>query len=407
MGDPGRSSSASSRNIRARRQGIVGRFAKRSSHQRPVRLGGRINDGSERPGPAPMRGSSIMSACAAVSTRPPPPDRSHVGRTANRPAAARRGSGRYRQRRHPCLFRAAPGARARLRGPHLFAARLAAAAPGRTRRRHIARAGQSPARRTSCGLQGGGPARRAAGRAARGALRAHAQLILRTDVACEIEWRLFTELLELPCEQPGRESRRDALAEAILADPRVTGAAGALLAGIGRQAEEPAFRARLAEAMATYAGTRAAAAEITTSLLTLSSGALALKQLTPGAASLGPALAALIAQQSAIASFPLGAGLGGIWFGLFPAAPGFGLVAALTGGLMLAASFTAAFAGIVADPVQRRLGLHEKRLRRMLAALEAQMLDPASPGFAVHDHYVARLLDLFDMLGSAWRLAHP
>ncbi|HET6184360.1 MAG TPA: DUF6635 family protein [Acetobacteraceae bacterium] len=233
------------------------------------------------------------------------------------------------------------------------------------------------------------------------------QLILRTDVACEIEWRLFTELLELPCEQPGRESRRDALAEAILADPRVTGAAGALLAGIGRQAEEPAFRARLAEAMATYAGTRAAAAEITTSLLTLSSGALALKQLTPGAASLGPALAALIAQQSAIASFPLGAGLGGIWFGLFPAAPGFGLVAALTGGLMLAASFTAAFAGIVADPVQRRLGLHEKRLRRMLAALEAQMLDPASPGFAVHDHYVARLLDLFDMLGSAWRLAHP
>jgi hypothetical protein len=42
----------------------------------------------------------------------------------------------------------------------------------------------------------------------------------------------------------------------------------------------------------------------------------------------------------------------------------------------------------------------------MLAALESQMLDPAAPAFAVHDHYVARLLDLFDLLGSAWRLAH-
>jgi hypothetical protein len=24
----------------------------------------------------------------------------------------------------------------------------------------------------------------------------------------------------------------------------------------------------------------------------------------------------------------------------------------------------------------------------------------------VHDHYVARLMDLFDILGCAWRLAH-
>lgn len=256
-------------------------------------------------------------------------------------------------------------------------------------------------------------AMKAAGLAARklgaGRLARFAQqrsLLLRTDVGRELEWLVVTDLLELPFRQRGRVAARDALAETILAEPSVAEAAAALLAPLGACGDDPAFRARLAEAMTSYAATRAAAAEIATSLLTLGTGALAVKQLTPGAMSLGPALASLLAQQSAIASFPLGTGLGGLWYGLFPAAPSAALMTSLTGGLMLTAAFAAAFAGILADPVQRRLGLHERRLNRMLTALERQMLDPSAAAFAVHDHYVARLLDLFDMLGSAWRLAH-
>ena len=42
----------------------------------------------------------------------------------------------------------------------------------------------------------------------------------------------------------------------------------------------------------------------------------------------------------------------------------------------------------------------------MLDVLERQLRDPRSPAFAVHDYYVARLMDLFDILGCAWRLAH-
>ena len=49
------------------------------------------------------------------------------------------------------------------------------------------------------------------------------------------------------------------------------------------------------------------------SLLSLGTGALALKQLTPGAIALGPALAAMLAQQAAVIGFPLGVGLGGLW----------------------------------------------------------------------------------------------
>jgi hypothetical protein len=39
----------------------------------------------------------------------------------------------------------------------------------------------------------------------------------------------------------------------------------------------------------------------------------------------------------------------------------------------------------------------------MLDALERQMKDPAAPGFVVHDHYVARLLDLFDIANALLR----
>ncbi len=231
-------------------------------------------------------------------------------------------------------------------------------------------------------------------------------LLLRTAVSRRVEWLVVTELLELPCRQRARASRRDALAETILADARLAAAAEQPLAAIGARAADPAFRARLNEAMSNYAVSRAAAAEITTSLLALSSGAVALKQLTPGAITLGPALAAALAQQSAVAAFPFGAGLGGLWYSAFPAVPPALLVAGLTGGLMAGASAIAAFAGLATDPVQRRLGLHQRRLSRLLDALERQMLDPAAPAFAVHDHYVARLIDLFDLLASAYRVAH-
>lgn len=230
------------------------------------------------------------------------------------------------------------------------------------------------------------------------------QILLRTAVTREIEWLVHTELLELPFSQKGRESRRDALSEAILAEPMVTAALEGALLEIGRHGEDPAFRERLRRAMGEYGVSRTAAAEITTGLLSLSAGALALNKLTPGAASLGPTLAGIMAQQAAVGAFPLGGWLGGVWYGLFPALPSVAMIASTTGGLMLAATTFAAFAGVVSDPIQRALGLHRARLLRMVDTLERQFFDPAAPGFAVHDHYVARLLDLFDIVGAALRL---
>ena len=219
-------------------------------------------------------------------------------------------------------------------------------------------------------------------------------------------WLIRTELLELPARDGARVATRDALAETILSDPRLAEALAPLLAEIGRRGAVPGLRARIEQAVAEYVGSRAAASELTTGLVSLSTGALAFSKITPGIATLGPTLAALMAQQAAVTSFPLGAALGGMWYGMFPAAVPLGLVAGMTGGLMLAGSTLGAFAGVVADPVQRRLGLHRARLLKLIASLERQAGDPAAPGLCLHDHYVARLLDLFDLIGAAWRIAH-
>jgi hypothetical protein len=231
------------------------------------------------------------------------------------------------------------------------------------------------------------------------------RLLLPTAVARRMEWLICTELLELPCRIGDCVATRDALAEAIMAQPVVLEALQEALVAIGRRADDPAFRAQIERMLAEYAVTRGAAAEIATALMSLGTGALTLGKLTPGFVSFGPALASIVAQQVAVSSFPLGAGLGSLWYGLFPAAPAPLLAFGFSGGFLAVGAVLSAFAGIVADPVQRWMGLHQRRLRRMIDVMERQMLDPTAPGYAVFDRYVARLIDVLDVVTAIYRMA--
>ena len=222
------------------------------------------------------------------------------------------------------------------------------------------------------------------------------------DLARELIWRLHSELLELPYDDGRRRTAKDALAEAILADPRVAAAVD-VLAAAGRHAHDPDRQARLRRILERYAGTRAAAADLVNNVLLASAGMVAFQKLTPGTLTLGPVIAATLAQQAAVASFPLGAGLGSIWYGLFPAAPSAGLVAGATGGLVLLTASTAAFAGVIADPVQRAFGLHQRRLHRMIDAIGRELEGDSDAAFHARDHYVARIFDLIDLARATYR----
>jgi hypothetical protein len=223
-------------------------------------------------------------------------------------------------------------------------------------------------------------------------------ILFRTAVDREIEWLIHTELLELPYQQGDRQATRDALAEEMLRDPVLVTALAAPLAELARHANEPDLEKRLSEVLRTYAGTRVAATDLLGAIGHAGVGAVAFQQVTPSVMSLGPALAAVLAQKSAVASFPLGASLGGVWYGLFPAAPTGALVAGVTGGLAVVTAAVAAFAGIVADPVQRSLGIHRRRLHKMLDTLERNFRGHGPSAFVVRDHYAARLLDLVDVV---------
>jgi len=231
------------------------------------------------------------------------------------------------------------------------------------------------------------------------------RLLVETDVAREVEWLVATELLEIPCRRRDRASYRDAIAETILADSRAAERLGAQLNRLaGRDLE---FRGRVVLAIENYLGSRSATAEIATGFFAAGLGALAVKQSTPGLMTLSSAIAGAIAQQTAIAAFPLGAGLGGLWYGLFPATAAPGLLAATTGGVFLGGALLAALSGIVTDPLQRRLGLHRRRLLRLLRALEGILSGETGQNFTMHDYYVARLADIFDMLALALRVSRP
>ena len=114
-------------------------------------------------------------------------------------------------------------------------------------------------------------------------------------------------------------------------------------------------------------------------------------------------VAASIAQQLAVASFPLGATAGGLWYGLFPAQASSLLVAGSTASLMGVAAIATAFAGILSDPVQRHFGIHERRLNALIDGLERSFSAEDAQGFVAYDLYVARLMDLSDVLMSVAR----
>ncbi len=225
----------------------------------------------------------------------------------------------------------------------------------------------------------------------------------KTDVERELEWLLYSELLELPFDDGARRCERDALLEAVLRTPAVEVLFREALAELDALASRrPQARERLARFLGDYASTRTAAAELSGALLNLAAGAAAFQQLTPGVVGMGSAAAAGIAQQLAIANFALGPTLGSLYYGAFPVAASTGLLAATTGGLMALFGVVSALSGIVTDPLQQRLGLHARRLHRLLDALEAEW-SRGEGRLVLRDAYAARVFDLIDLLQAAAR----
>jgi len=224
-----------------------------------------------------------------------------------------------------------------------------------------------------------------------------------TDVQQEINWLLYTELLELPYQQDFRESTKDALLTAILEDSELATVIDRYLRKIQEKSTAPDFRQTLEKNLQEYAKSRAAAAELAGNIITLSSSYLAFHKVMPGALTSSGATATLIAEKIAIAKFWLGPALGTWYYGLFPVAASTGLVIATAGAIMAGLALVTTFTGIITDPLQTKLGLHQKRLYKLIDALGDEMSGDVQAQYSIKEQYFSRVFDILDLLMTALR----
>lgn len=213
------------------------------------------------------------------------------------------------------------------------------------------------------------------------------QVFLQTAVARSLEARIIGDLLGLTTRGLAlRPDRAFATSPALREVLRATASVG--------EAEERTARA--ARSVAQYSGTRSAVAEITTAVVALLLGALLFRSVTPGALSMAPTIADAVAREAAVSSFPLGSTLGSAWYATFPVGASVPEVLATIAALFVAASCLTTFAGLVADPLQARLGIHRRRLLRLIDAIESDLTGAPPRPFAAHEHYYARIADILD-----------
>ncbi|MEM9031251.1 MAG: DUF6635 family protein [Pseudomonadota bacterium] len=162
--------------------------------------------------------------------------------------------------------------------------------------------------------------------------------------------------------------------------------------------------ARQSRLVEDYAAVRSAVSEILTTALVLVLGAALFRIATPGVISLAPVLTEYAARSAALAEFPLGRRLGGLWYGVFPIELPIWYIVLVGFGLAMVASLVTTFAGLLADPVQAALGIHRRRLLRLLSQINSQRDE--APGLA-REHVLARLADITDAGLSLLRIFRP
>lgn len=154
------------------------------------------------------------------------------------------------------------------------------------------------------------------------------------------------------------------------------------------------------EALSQYRVTRTASADITNSITCTVLGAFAFQKFTPGGIGLGVVLASVLAKTLAARDFILGETIGEWYYSVFPPEPSLATTASVMVAVMAALAAFAALSGVIFDPVQAAVGLHRRRLRKLLDHLQRDVSLSTQSSFRPKDQFVARILDTFDMIRS-------
>lgn len=145
---------------------------------------------------------------------------------------------------------------------------------------------------------------------------------------------------------------------------------------------------------------RTATQDISSAIFATAVGALSFNKFTPGGIGLGIIIAALWAKSRAVEGFFFGSGLGALYYGIFP--PSATAIETIIGVafVMMVMAIVACFSGLLTDPLLARLGLHQRRLNRLIRQAKSDLHQQNEGQFSTPDPYIARILDLIDTARS-------
>lgn len=234
----------------------------------------------------------------------------------------------------------------------------------------------------------------------------HRHLVLPTRVMRHLDRALRVELLEWPLDRDGRPTGADGLMAALLEQARLEGLQpdpeDGILSAVRLQIAPEVARA-VDRLIAAYLAGRTASAEITVALVSTAVSWWLFGAAAPGAMGLASPVAHAWTLHEAILSFPLGSDAGQVWYGLFGVDTPWTVTAATVAWLTALFAVAAAFAGLVADPVEWATGMHRRRLRRLVHAVGEALHGDTEARLAVRGHYLARLFDLLDLAQAVAR----
>lgn len=226
---------------------------------------------------------------------------------------------------------------------------------------------------------------------------------LETDMDRQISWLVVTELLQLPHEQGNKRHIADALMEEIMKDPPLQRLVNEKLETFDRASSNPDFRGRLDEKLREYGATRTGSSDLSSNAVLLITSKIAIGEAAFGTLSAGTSVSAIVAHSIAVSNFWLGSTVGSYYYAVAPVAVTMRLLMAMTAIVAVVLAIVSTFIGIVTDPIQARLGLHQKRLRKLVHAIRDDLQGSKGANFALREKYIGRIFDVIDILSTVGR----
>ena len=190
----------------------------------------------------------------------------------------------------------------------------------------------------------------------------------------EINWLIYSELLELPVVKGERKSTKDALLDEILNDITLKEVVNDLVGEIRTKQGSINFREGIEKKLQEYGTTRVSSSELASNLLLITSSYATLGRASFGALGAGNLVGASIAHSMAVSNFWLGSTIGGWYYAVISVSVPMVVIIPVIGVMIILLAVVSTFIGVFIDPLQSTSAWHQKRLLGLIESFHDDLL---------------------------------